>query len=181
MPAPDHKQQPEQEGIEAPPRLISALKQACREPIFIPRTVDDAVLRAAQKRLRKSAPPSWPLALVAQVLNLLYRRFSIRKSKEARLATWLAAAVAVLLLAIGANQVSRWLTKQPTRTRITAREDINDDGRIDILDAFALARQLKSDGKLNPALDVNGDGVVDERDVTALAARAVKLEKGGRS
>ena len=33
----------------------------------------------------------------------------------------------------------------------------------------------------NLQLDVNGDGVVDERDVAAIAARAVKLEQGGRS
>ena len=31
----------------------------------------------------------------------------------------------------------------------------------------------------NPQLDLNGDGVIDERDVTMVAARAVKLEKGG--
>jgi hypothetical protein len=52
---------------------------------------------------------------------------------------------------------------------------------VDILDAFALARQLKQGGSGNLQLDVNGDGVVDERDVAALAARAVKLERGGRS
>ena len=50
-----------------------------------------------------------------------------------------------------------------------------------VLDAFALARELKSKPHPNPQLDINGDGVVDEQDVATLAARAVSLGKGGRS
>ena len=59
--------------------------------------------------------------------------------------------------------------------------DLNHDGQVDILDAFALARQLKESAQSNLQLDMNGDGVVDERDVATLAARAVSLGKGGRS
>ena len=68
------------------------------------------------------------------------------------------------------------LTRQTTTF---AREDINHDGRVDILDAFQLARELESGAK--PAADLNGDGVVDQRDADLIAARAVRLEKGGRS
>jgi hypothetical protein len=181
MQTPDHERQPEQKGTEAPPRLVSALKQVRRAPIFVPRTLDEAILRAAQQHLGKPAPQSRPPTLVAQVFNLLYRGFSISGSKEVRLIRWLAAAAAVLLLAAVANQVLRRPAEQPNSGPITAREDINRERRIDILDAFALARQLKSGTKPNATMDVNGDGVVDERDVTALAAQAVKLEKGGNS
>jgi hypothetical protein len=69
----------------------------------------------------------------------------------------------------------------PTAAPRFAHEDINHDGQVDILDAFALARQLKAGATPNPQLDLNGDGVVDERDLAAVAARAVSLEKGGRS
>jgi len=62
-----------------------------------------------------------------------------------------------------------------------AREDINRDGTVDILDAFALARQLKTRTISNPTLDLNRDGIVDERDMQIIAAEAVKLAKGGRS
>jgi hypothetical protein len=68
------------------------------------------------------------------------------------------------------------LTKQ---TPTCAREDLNHDGRVDILDAFQLARELRAGKK--PAVDLNGDGVVDERDADVIATRAVSLEKGGRS
>ena len=66
-------------------------------------------------------------------------------------------------------------------TSAIAREDINRDGRVDILDAFQLARELGSGQKPAPGLDLNGDGVVDSRDVEIIAVQAVKLGKGGRS
>jgi len=94
---------------------------------------------------------------------------------------WVAAtAVVVLLMAI-----ARPLLWKPALTpgggpRL-ARQDPYRDRQVDILDAFALARQIKSAAVPDPKFDVNGDGVVDERDVTVLAARAVKLPKGGRS
>jgi hypothetical protein len=63
-----------------------------------------------------------------------------------------------------------------------AREDVNRDGRVNILDAFQLAREIRSGTELPRALDVNGDGVVDQADAEAVAAEAVSLEKkGGRS
>jgi hypothetical protein len=62
-----------------------------------------------------------------------------------------------------------------------AREDLNRDGRVDILDAFALSRQLRDGKASSTGLDLNGDGVVDERDAEVIAARAVRLEKGDRS
>jgi len=61
-----------------------------------------------------------------------------------------------------------------------AREDLNRDGKIDILDSFALARELKNGDSLPAYLDVNGDGVVNEQDVNAIASRAVALRKDNR-
>lgn len=61
-----------------------------------------------------------------------------------------------------------------------AREDLNRDGKVDILDSFTLAKEIKNGGSLPASLDVNGDGVVDERDVNAIASRAVALGKDNR-
>jgi hypothetical protein len=69
----------------------------------------------------------------------------------------------------------------PTPAARYSRGDVNHDGQVDILDAFALARELKAGAHPSRQLDINGDGVVDERDVATLAARAVSLEKGGHS
>ncbi|MAE67822.1 MAG: hypothetical protein CMJ18_26500 [Phycisphaeraceae bacterium] len=52
--------------------------------------------------------------------------------------------------------------------------DINQDGTIDVLDAFAIARGIRT-RDVSMSMDVNDDGVVDQQDVDALAARAVRL------
>lgn len=54
------------------------------------------------------------------------------------------------------------------------RADLDGDGRVDVLDAFHLARMLR-DSTTSPRHDVNGDGVVDGRDVDLVVAEAVRL------
>ena len=156
---PDNNQAYQDEALEAPPRLVSALKRLPQEPIFIPPTADEAVLRAARRHLN---PPQQP------------------RPGWFRFLPWVAAAAAILLL-IAIPQFSRQPAPGPARDSTFAQGDLNHDGRVDILDAFALARQLKHGGTKNLQLDANGDGVVDDRDVSTLAARAVKLERGGHS
>ncbi len=60
----------------------------------------------------------------------------------------------------------------------TAPEDVDGNGRVDILDAFVLARRLKTSAAIQPAWDVTGDGRVDAADVDAIAMAAVRLSKG---
>jgi len=155
----DNNQPDSDEALEAPPRLVSALKRLPPAPVFIPPTADEAVLRAARKHLegpRRS--------------RLEWFRF----------VPWVAAAAAIVLLAL-LPQFFKRPAPGPAGGSAFARWDLNHDGQVDILDAFALARQLKRGGTSNLQWDVNGDGVVDERDVAAIAARAVRLERGGHS
>jgi len=143
-----------EEDLGAPPRLQAALQALNKEQIFVPPQVDEAVLRAAREQLAKAHKrPVWRT-----------------------LAPWAAAAAALTL--------GVWLVRNqsPSASRNAfAPQDINHDGKVDILDAFALARQLEQGEKPNRQEDQNGDGVVDRRDVDAIAAQAVKLGKGGRS
>jgi hypothetical protein len=74
-----------------------------------------------------------------------------------------------------------FLAKPVEMEKRLAGEDLNHDGRVDILDAFQLARQLQTGQKPAAGLDLNGDGVVDWHDVEVLATRAVQLDKGGHS
>jgi hypothetical protein len=62
-------------------------------------------------------------------------------------------------------------------TLAAAPEDINGDGRIDILDALALARMVDSPRSPSLEHDVNGDGRVDRADVQAVAGAAVRLDR----
>lgn len=90
-----------------------------------------------------------------------------------------AAAVMALALASVLRSVPRPASAplEMAKARVAARsaaaeEDVDGDGRVDILDAFALARAVEAH---RGGRDLNGDGVVNERDVEILAARAVSL------
>jgi len=145
----------QEEALQAPPKLVAGLVRLPRERLFIPRTIDEAVLREARRHLSKPERPKFP-----------WRRLVPR---------FAAAALVLLLAYVFARHGS------DSRPPVFAREDLNHDGRIDILDAFALARQLKSGPPPGRGQDINGDGVVDERDVETIASQAVRLGKGGPS
>ena len=155
---PDNNREQEDKGLQAPPQLIAVLKRSSKGAVLIPPTVDEAILHAAHRHLSRQKEPHF---------------------KWLRVIRWGIAAVAVVLLLAIAPQFLR-KTGSVLSPRLV-RRDLNHDGQVDILDAFALARELKSGAHPGPRLDINGDGVVDERDVAALAARAVSLAKGGRS
>ncbi|HOW70012.1 MAG TPA: dockerin type I domain-containing protein [Phycisphaerae bacterium] len=55
------------------------------------------------------------------------------------------------------------------------REDVNGDGRVDILDALTLARGIDRGVPGQAAWDMNRDGVLDRGDVDLVAYRAVRL------
>lgn len=55
--------------------------------------------------------------------------------------------------------------------------DINVSGSVDILDAYALAKQIEQ-GQVNRTLDLNADGQVDQQDVDWIANQAVALNLG---
>ena len=180
--------EPNDPNLDAPEKLRAALAGSQARRVVVPPAVDDAVLRAAREQLksassqtqgqafgvppsggsgepRKRGTPNFIEELLAGLTTLLGgRRFA---PFTAAMATIVAAGVLV------------WLTVHP-RTAVRP-EDLNADGQVDMLDAFALARELQSGQPPRPQLDLNGDGVVDERDVQALANRAVSLEPGGRS
>ena len=78
------------------------------------------------------------------------------------------AAVAVIAIAVGVSVFTG---------ASFAREDVDRNGQVDILDAFALARQLESPAGPSAAWDMTGDGVVDKKDVAHIACAAVKLDK----
>lgn len=61
---------------------------------------------------------------------------------------------------------------------VVAREDLDGNSRIDIRDAFLLARRLAMGESPKRQWDLNGDGKVDRADVDAIALAAVRLDEG---
>jgi hypothetical protein len=160
MQKPDNQDERPDESLQAPPEFVAALQRLPKERLFIPRTLDEAVLLAAQRQFGEKKKPAF---------------------KWFRILSWAAAASMLTLLVAVLPQVLRKPGTAPAGASRFVLEDLNHDGRVDILDAFALARQLKAGKTPDSRFDVNRDGVVDERDVARIAAHAVSLDKGGRS
>ena len=152
MQTPGNQSEDRDEALEAPAKLVSALRQFPGGKIFVPPTTDEAILRAAQAQLSPARKPR---------LNWL------------RFAPWAVGGTAGIVLLFLSLQT-------PKLTPGFAREDLNRDGAVDILDAFDLAKKLET-GDSEAGVDLNEDGKMDEQDVGALAAKAVSLEKGGHS
>ena len=154
---------PNQPEPVLPPRLREDLAALVARPVAVPPEVDAAMRVAA-------------------------RRHFARRRRVRRLVAWAGAAAAVALVAL-TLRLATTTHKPPTAPRMAskpaapaprqvAREDIDRDGRIDILDAFALARHLKAQDTPLGAWDLNGDGEVDAADVKVVAQAAVSLERG---
>ena len=141
--------------FQAPARLVRGLQRLQNKPLFVPGAIDETILRRARQQFSKATKKKWRWPILIPSFGL--------------------AAAILLALALW----SRPHTQTPTGQ--FAREDVNHDGKVDILDAFALARQLNDRAKGPSAVDMNGDGVLDERDVELIAAQAVSLGRGGKS
>ena len=97
------------------------------------------------------------------------RRHFAGARRRRSVARWLwaaAAAAAVLVIIFWPSPIAE---RQPF--------DVNSDGRVDILDAFALEAAIEQRETLSPAWDVNGDGVVDRADVDRIGYAAVSLHE----
>jgi len=116
-----------------------------RMAILVSPTVDEAILSRAQERFAGIR----------------------RRRSRAKTVWWMSAAACLVALALLANSLSRAPRFE--------RADVDRSGRVDILDAFALARRIQQ-GTAG-GFDLNRDGVVDKLDVDLIAARAVRLGK----
>ena len=145
-----------------PDRLSRDLRSLARVEMIVPNQIKDELRAKAQRHL---APRN---------------RLRIHVRRAAPLA-----AAAGLALTVG---IGLWAIKGPAPTpgpmidpAAPIAMDIDGSGRIDILDAFVIARAIESGSSLSSAWDVTADGVVDLRDADAVAAAAVSLTESPRS
>ncbi len=148
----NQNQEPDDSGLQAPPELVAALKAVPQEKLFIPPTVDEAVFHAAQKHFTRPerSRPLWAG----------WFRWALAGT---------AAAALCVLAAIWSGKLTRTSAPQ------FAVEDLNHDGKVDILDAFILAKRVEA------GAEVPGDHTpMPSLDVRTLVAQAVKLDQSGR-
>jgi hypothetical protein len=131
------------------------------------------------------AAPEVPGELDRAILSEARRRLPRRRLVTLRRLMPLAAAAAVLVVAGVALMMARGARAPEPASAMKAMraverppvavEDVNGDGRVDILDAFVLARRVESGPTPGRRLDLNRDGRVDRADVELVAAAAVRL------
>jgi hypothetical protein len=141
-----------------PRRLADDLGELYRPPATIPPEVDAEILESAGVRCRE-----------------------VRVRRQIRYWSRVGAAAAVLFVAVAAYRMWERPPAGPLPTPLAGIRDIDRSGRVDILDAFALARHIERGDRLDPRWDVNGDGVVDQTDVDLVATTAVRINRGASS
>ena len=166
----ENSQPNEDDRIDAPEELIDALADLHNERFFIPPSVDESIMAAAKKHLTPIPAPrkrsniiawsGWGVALAASVVLVV--SLTIRSPKP--LSSEMADATPAPEAAVASPAFKR--------------EDINQDQSVDILDAFALARQLENGGAVQTKMDFNNDGVINRGDVDWIAQISVKIGKG---
>ena len=146
-------------------RLSDDLKTLFKPQLPVPPEVDRAVMDQAHRHL-------------------------VRKSRPRRLLRWVAptAAAAAIIILVFMLEPSKQRSpgQLPVKTKdirsslalAVIPADIDLNGRVDILDAFKLARHIESTPHPDAKWDINGDGLVNRDDVDSVAFAAVRLDKG---
>lgn len=149
------------------PQFRKDLRALFEPPGAVPQQVDKTIADMAKTRLRESkhgtprrliVPVRWAAVAAAAVIvlgTILYTTVTHNKPQSA---------------IHNPKSVGPGLAE--------GRADIDGNGRVDILDAFRLARDVESRGQAEMKWDLNGDGVVDHKDVDLVAFAAVRLDKG---
>ena len=113
------------------------------------------------------------------ILNKASQKLT-RPRSGIRLLRWIgpvAAAAAIIIFVYISKDEFEVKKYKPAQTEVAASisTDFDHNGRVDILDAFKLAKIIQSETSVDKKWDINGDGVVNESDVDDIALVAVSL------
>jgi len=153
----EHNRQFDADEPQISPRLHQDLRALFEPPGAVPRQVDKAIVDQARRRLirprRLIIPLRWAAATAAAAVIVLGMLLYHGSTPQ--------------------NHQSSIIHHQSGRL---GPADVDGNGRVDILDAFRLARNIESRGPADMKWDLNGDGLVDRKDVDAVAFAAVRLD-----
>ena len=139
--------------LELPKAVADDLAALYQMDLAVPAEVDDAIIDSARRQLTR-------------------RRI-------VRLWRWAggAAAAAAIVLIILISELGPIGRVSSGPAALAQRQDIDGNGRVDIIDALALARHIAADDRPQGTWDVNADGLVTRADVDMIAMAAVSLER----
>lgn len=158
---------PTDSDLQAPPAFARDLKALYTPPSAIPPTTNEAILTHTQRRS------------VGRRRNRLLLRWAVPPAAAAAVIMWV---VFNPFVTPDMEDSPLFESAGPLGTRQLAdHRDIDGNGRVNILDALALARSIKDDRVAEQPWDFNGDGLIDRQDVDTVAQSAVRLNKGASS
>lgn len=155
--------------LTLPDELASQLREEFMPKIEVSAAIDDAVLSMARDHLQQQRRPrrrAWWLSAGAAVAAALMLAVVLQRDPE----------VSPRVMAPSATTAPEPEAMEQGDV-LLAQEDIDRNGRVDILDAFLLARRLERNESTD-SWDLNHDGQVNRLDVTAVAMAAVRLDGG---
>ena len=153
-------------GQELPNAVEAALRVRFGPVPEVPFSIDQSILADARRHFEQHGPAA------------------LRPTKRRSVSVWqwtaigsTVAAACVLFFALMPRQPNQAVNIVATSDTPASGEELTSDvdknGRVDILDAFAMAREMR-DG-LSGFRDINHDGRFDQLDIDMVAREAVKL------
>lgn len=166
MNQPDTPEMPED---QLPQDVVAALRTRYGPPGDIPKDRDESVLQDAAAHLQQISPA----------------KPAVAPSSPRRWAAW---SVGTLIAAALLVAIVPWNPQEPENPTVASavrleagdqmesllRGDIDRNGTVNILDAYAMARNIEQ-GQARPEWDQNGDGTTDRDDIDLIAQAAVTL------
>lgn len=144
---------------EVSSKLAEDLQSLFKPQLSVPPEIDRAVLDRASR-------------------HFAGREFTGSRRRRFRwFALWkvaAAAAVVIFAFSLDLHDRSKRPALDPAKTNAGVA-DFDRNGRVDILDAFKLARRIELAGSTEANLDINGDGLINRDDVDVVALAAVRL------
>jgi len=139
-------------SLDAPKELIRDLKALYDPSIEISDEIDRSVAAAA------------------------WSHFAGKRRRFPGYIRWVGAAAAAMLVTLLLVKPEPGdLLDEADRIALTIAGDFDGSGQVDILDAFALAREFKEGERVGEQWDLNGDGCVDDLDVRRVGMLAVAI------
>ena len=165
---------------QLPQEVVAELRKQLKSPVTVPSNIDEAILADARAVLMSASRPDrrrfgwrrWTLGIVS--VGSLAAALVIAISPQNPMGEGPAIATRDAV-----KSVSDQVTSSSAIESTGLKEDFDQNGSVNILDALALARRISdandhSADQLS-AGDLNGDGVVDRSDVDLIAMTAVML------
>lgn len=156
-----HDPNPDALDQDLPPRLREAIARLHGINIRVPSELDTAILTDAKR-------------------SFVRRRRAWMVIGRLTIGVAAAALVTIAMRVFMPAPSSHSPTAMAQPAKLYQLADVNHDGRVDILDAYFVARKIARHEPLDPAWDVNGDGVVDQKDVDLIATLAVSADREAR-